>query len=293
MDKACRQNKMTALILAAGQGRRMQSQVPKVMVPFLGKAMLLHVLENLASAGCQRFIIVGGYRHSEIRSFIQETAFAEAEFVLQAEQKGTGHAVLCAKAALKKTQAKQAFLVTAGDMPLLSSKSFAGLFKSHLENDYSMTVLTARLPQPAGYGRMIRSRSQAPLRIVEEKDASEEERKIGEVNTGAYVFNSPELFSLLPCIASANAQGEYYLPDALKLSVERGYKVGTVAVESALEARGINSMQELHELEELLGSKGPTPPAKSKNKGTVTTGNGAGYSLEKQSPPASDALLAK
>ena len=244
----------TALLLAAGKGTRMQLERAKVMVPLAGKPLLLHVLKNLESAGCKRCILVVGHCHTEVEDFVRkESPIENIQFVFQKEQLGTGNALLCAEESLSKHRGP--FIVCAGDMPLLSSRSFRNLFRHHTENANTLSVLSAKMEDPYGYGRICKDVNGQLERIVEEKDASTEERKIQEVNTGSYVLESPKIFPLLREIGCKNAQGEYYLPDLVAISRKKGHAVSSLCLRDPLEAKGVNTLSELEALEKLLFSK--------------------------------------
>lgn len=241
---------LAAVILAAGKGTRMRSEHPKVAAQLAGRALLNHVIDNVVAAGFRRLVFVVGYRHEEVRALVPELPGVSAEFVMQTEQKGTGHAFLCAEPALADYSGP--VLCTAGDMPLLSARSLKSLLELHQARSLAVTVLSARIDPPHGYGRIVRNAAGDAERIVEEKDADEAAKRITEVNTGAYVFNAPAVFGLIKRIGSNNAQNEYYLPDVLSLARAEGQGTDALALENAGEARGVNSPEELAELEALL-----------------------------------------
>ena len=241
-----------AVILAAGKGSRMQTEGPKVMVPLRGKPLLLHVLENLHQAGCQRCILVLGAYRAKLRAFTQKKSpIKNIDFVFQEEQLGTGHALLCTEKSLSSHQGP--FIVTAGDMPLLSSSSFRMLFRHHNKSKSVLTVLSATMQNPYGYGRVCRDRKGQIEKIVEEKDSSTQEREIQEVNTGTYALESPTIFPLLKEIGSKNSQGEYYLPDLVSIGRKKGHRLTSLCLKNSLEAKGINTLAELEALEKLMG----------------------------------------
>ena len=255
----------TALVLAAGKGARMQREGGKVMAPLAGKPLLLHVLENLYEAGCRSCILVVGHCREEVESFARkESPIENMTFVLQKEQLGTGHALLSAEGAL--CEYKGSFLVTAGDMPLLSSHSFRALLQEHSRKKNVLTVLSAKMEEPFGYGRVCRDVQGREIeKIVEEKDASFEERKIQEVNTGSYALESPRVFSLLKEVGSENAQGEYYLPDLVSIiSRKKNYALSALCLQDSFEARGVNTLSELEAMEELLRHKKNGAPLSGK-----------------------------
>ena len=185
----------TAVVLAAGKGTRMQAEGPKVMAALGGKPLLLHVLENLHQAGCRRCILVLGHCYAEVEAFAKEQSpIKDLDFILQKEQLGTGHALLCTEQVLSTH--KGPFIATAGDMPLLSSYSFQMLLTHHNKNKNILTVLSANMQDPYGYGRICKDKKGQQIeKIIEEKDASSLERKIHEVNTGTYALEVSYDFS--------------------------------------------------------------------------------------------------
>lgn len=235
-------NTVTAVILAAGKGTRMKSELPKVAVVLNESPLLLHVLRNIESAGIKRKVVVVGYRKDVVTDIAK--SFSGVEFVEQTEQLGTGHAVLSAEPIL--TPYSGYTIVACGDAPLISAKSFSELIEFHIKNEYSATVLSAKMENPTGYGRIIRSADDGSLlRIVEEKDASPEEKVVSEVNTGTYCFTTEDLFGALKQIGNDNAQKEYYLTDVIKIFRSLGKKVGVRTLANALESHGINSPDDL------------------------------------------------
>ena len=261
-------NFFTAVVLAAGKGTRMKTELPKVLVPFMDKPLIFHVLENLYKAGCRRCIIVLGYEHELVKkSIVEEKSLSftndQYEFVIQKEQLGTGHALVCAKeAVLDSTEYKSStsFIVTAGDVPLLSANSFKELVSYHRDdrdaqgNSSIATVLSASIQEPYGYGRIIRDATiiGGIQKIVEERDATAQEKKIQEINTGTYVFVSPIVFPLLAKIVSANVQGEYYLPDIISIARREAQRVACFRLNDSDESRGVNSIAERDELERIF-----------------------------------------
>ena len=240
------------MVLAAGKGTRMKSDAPKVAVSLRGKSLLNYVADNLIDAGFQRMVVVVGYRKEEVMGLMASYKERDlrVEFAEQTEQLGTAHAVLSASEALKDYRGP--LLVTNGDMPMIRGETFRELLNAHQKNGYNVTVLSAIAENPFGYGRLVRDENGELLRVVEEKDASREEKEIKEINTGTYVFEAPEIFDLLRGIGTNNNQKEYYLPDAVELARAGGHRSGSVIVRESEEALGVNSPDDLRLLEEQL-----------------------------------------
>jgi len=230
-----------AVILAAGKGTRMKSSLPKVLHKLCGKPMVEHVLDATRKAGIEKNIVVIGYGAEKV----EETLGNQADFVYQKEQLGTGHAVLQAKELLQDHVGP--VLVVCGDTPLLTTKTLSLLLEEHKEKKAAATVLTALMDNPTGYGRIIRKEQGGVVKIVEEKDASPEEKRVKEINTGTYCFDNQALFQALEKITPNNAQGEYYLTDVIALFVEANLTVGAVMAEDMLETMGVNSRKHLAE----------------------------------------------
>ena len=188
------------VILAAGKGTRMKSKLPKVLHRAAGKAMLQHVIDAADAAGARRNIVVTGFGGETVRAAIGDSV----EYVEQREQLGTGHAVLQTKELLAKERGT--IMVLCGDTPLLTAELLARFHEEHVQSGAKATVLTAIMPNAKGYGRIIRRESGEVLKIVEHKDATEEERKIREVNAGIYCFDAQALFSALAKVTNDNAQ---------------------------------------------------------------------------------------
>ncbi|MBQ7478566.1 MAG: bifunctional UDP-N-acetylglucosamine diphosphorylase/glucosamine-1-phosphate N-acetyltransferase GlmU [Selenomonadaceae bacterium] len=237
---------LVTVVLAAGKGTRMKSALPKVLHRVGGKHMLQHVLDAAKAAGAKRNIVVTGFGGETVR----EAIGSQAEFVTQEEQLGTGHAVLQAKPLLEGETGT--VMVLCGDTPLLTGELLKKLYDSHLEAGAKATVLTAIMPDPTGYGRIVHMADGTVEKIVEHKDATEEERKIREVNSGIYCFEAKELFSALGEVKNDNAQGEYYLPDVLEILRKQGKKIWAVATEDYESTFGINSRSQLAQAEKIL-----------------------------------------
>ena len=236
---------METIILAAGKGTRMKSKLPKVLHKVGGKPMLQHVIDAAKSAGSTREIVVIG-NGAEL---VQKN-FSDVEFVLQAEQLGTGHAVLCTKKNF--ADSKGTVLVLCGDTPLFTGELLKKFVEKHLESNAVATVLTAEMPDATGYGRIIREDDGTFKKIVEQKDANSYERLINEVNAGVYCFDIQKLFTALASVKNENAQGEYYLPDVLTILKNDSEKINAVVVDDYRQTLGINSRVQLAAADKIL-----------------------------------------
>ncbi len=239
---------METIILAAGKGTRMKSNLPKVLHKVCGKPMLLHVIDAAKAAGSSREVVVIGSGAELVREKI-----SGVEFAVQTEQLGTGHAVLSAKENFKNSTGS--VIILCGDTPLVTGELIKNFVELHEKSKLSATVLTAELENADGYGRVIRESDGTFKKIVEHKDATEEERKIREVNTGIYCFDVRKLFDALAEVKNENAQGEYYLPDVLSILKSRGEKIGAIVVEDENLTIGINSRVQLAAAEKILRQK--------------------------------------
>ena len=237
---------LVTVILAAGKGTRMKSKLPKVLHKAAGKPMLQHVLDAAKAAGAKRNIVVVGFGGDVVKEAMGD----QAEFVFQTEQLGTGHAVMQAAPLLKDE--KGTVMVLCGDTPLVTGDLIAKLYEGHKAAGAKATVLTAIMPDSTGYGRILRTETGEVAGIVEQKDATEEQRQIKEVNSGIYCFDSQELFQALEQVGCDNAQGEYYLPDVLGILREQGKKIWAVAADDYESTLGINSRVQLAGAEKIL-----------------------------------------
>jgi len=229
-----------AVVLAAGEGTRMETDLPKVLHRLGDRTLIDWVLDAAAGAGAGRTIVVVGHGGDRVR---REAERPGVEFVRQRERKGTGHAVLQAASALARFDGS--LLVLSGDVPLLRGATLRGLAESHEESGAAATVITALLDDPFGYGRVIRDGTGGIDRIVEEKDARAREREIREINAGTYVFEARELFAFLPTLRPENAGGELYLTDVVGALHAAGRPVFPYPVGDAWEVFGINTQEHL------------------------------------------------
>lgn len=229
---------LETLILAAGKGTRMKSKLPKVLHKVGGKPMIQHVIDVAKRVGSSREVVVIGSG----AELVEET-ITGVEFVLQEQQLGTAHAVLMARE--KFADSKGTLLILCGDTPLLTSKLLTEFVAAHENSNCAVTVLTAEAPDPKGYGRVLHESDGTFKEIVEDKDATDEQRAIREVNAGCYCFDVQKLFGALDRVTNDNAQGEYYLPDVLKILKGDGEKVCTYLAEYCEDTIGINNREQL------------------------------------------------
>src|SRR5512138_465869 len=228
------------VILAAGKGTRMKSQLPKVLHRVAGRAMIEYVLDVSDSLHPRSTVVIVGHGAERVREALASRT--GLTFALQQPQLGTGHALLQAEPALQ--HARGTVLLLSGDVPVLGAETLRRLLDAHDRAGAAATVLTATVRDPHGYGRIVRSAGRI-ARIVEERDAAGEERRIREINTGIYAFAIEPLFDALRAIGAANAQGEYYLPDLVAIYGGRGLTVETVETGDVHQVQGINSRSEL------------------------------------------------
>ena len=234
---------IAAIVLAAGDGKRLKSERPKVLHRAAGRPLLAHVLAALSEAGLERIVIVASKRKSEIEAALDEVGFdLEITYAIQDPPMGTGDA---ARIALPMVgEDTRHVIVLAGDSPLIRPPTIAAMLARHEATAAAATMLTARIDDPTGYGRVVRGPDGLVERVVEDKDATPDERVIDEINTGAYVFDLGALSVVLPKFGSDNAQQEYYLTDSLALLLDEGHTVSTYET-TYQEADGVNSRAQL------------------------------------------------
>ncbi|GAX88668.1 bifunctional UDP-N-acetylglucosamine diphosphorylase/glucosamine-1-phosphate N-acetyltransferase GlmU [Effusibacillus lacus] len=240
---------INAVVLAAGQGTRMKSRRHKVLHPVCGKPMIRHILDALQTAGITRPIVVIGSLGEQVQAALGD----DVEFVWQKEQLGTGHAVMQVAPLLESGAGIT--LVCTGDTPLITADTFKNLIELHQQKGAAVTVLSGLLDNPFGYGRIIRGDDGSVLRIVEEKDASAEEKAVREINSGTYCFDTPSLLEALKHLTNDNAQGEYYLTDCIDILRRQGRKVAAYCATDADEIMGVNDRIQLAVVEQLLREK--------------------------------------
>jgi bifunctional UDP-N-acetylglucosamine pyrophosphorylase/glucosamine-1-phosphate N-acetyltransferase len=240
-------NSLAAVILAAGQGTRMKSDMAKVLHKLCGRSMIRYVVDAAGSTAPNRIIIVVGHQAEAV---MKEMDGEAVEFALQEERLGTGHAVLQAAPMLEGFSGT--IMVLTGDTPLLRPETLAGLLETHRDSGASATVLTAVLEDAAGYGRIIKDKQGDFLKIVEHRDASDDEKKVNEINSGIFCFESDDLFSALASVGRENAQGEYYLTDVMSILRKEGRKTVVYLCADRQEVMGINDLDQLKEAERLM-----------------------------------------
>jgi bifunctional UDP-N-acetylglucosamine pyrophosphorylase/glucosamine-1-phosphate N-acetyltransferase len=238
--------KRYAVILAAGKGTRMKSKLYKVLHPVMERPMVQHVIDQVKTVQLDKLVTIVGFGAEKVEELIGN----DSEFVVQKEQLGTGHAVLQAEELLKDKEGTT--IVVCGDTPLITSSTYQALFDHHEQTNAKATVLTAKAPDPAGYGRVVRNKLNEVERIVEHKDASKEERSIDEINTGTYCFDNQALFHALQHVSNDNSQGEYYLPDVIEILRDQSEKVSAFLTQDFDETIGINNRSALAEAEKIL-----------------------------------------
>lgn len=238
-----------AIILAAGKGTRMKSDLPKVLHKVAGITMLEHVFRAVSVLSPEKNVTVIGHKAELVREVLAD----KSSFALQTEQLGTGHAVMMAEAELADLEGQT--LVIAGDTPLITGDSLKNLIDFHVNHKNVATILTATAEEPFGYGRIIRNQHGEVTKIVEQKDATEFEQQVKEINTGTYVFDNKRLFEALKNINTNNAQGEYYLTDVISIFRENGEKVGAYVLRDFDESLGVNDRLALATAETVMRSR--------------------------------------
>lgn len=236
----------SAVILAAGKGVRMKSDLPKVVHRAAGKPLVAHVVNAVQAAGVNEIVLVVGHGREHVQALFGDSSI---NFAIQEQQLGTGHALMQAR---KQVPADNTVLVLAGDTPLLRSSSLKILMDHHQTSRAAATVLTTCLEQPYGYGRVVRDKDGQFMRIVEEKDAGPEEKSITEINSGIYCFQASQVFPVLQQLQPANAQGEYYLTDVLEILKAKGQRVEVVMAAVPEEIHGVNDRIQLVQAEKIL-----------------------------------------
>jgi bifunctional UDP-N-acetylglucosamine pyrophosphorylase/glucosamine-1-phosphate N-acetyltransferase len=238
-----------AIILAAGQGTRMKSKLYKVLHSVCGKSMVQHVVDQISKLNIQKTVTVIGHGADKVKLELGD----QSEYALQDSQLGTAHAVMQADDILSGKAGVT--IVVCGDTPLIRAETMEALFKQHEDSNAKATILTAKIDDPTGYGRIIRNENGLVEKIVEHKDATDAERKINEINTGTYCFDNIALFSALTQVSNDNVQGEYYLPDVIEILKKQGEIVTAFQTEEFEETLGVNDRVALAEAERVMRSR--------------------------------------
>jgi len=239
-----------AVVLAAGQGTRMKSELPKVLHSISGKPLIGYVLQSLAAIGVDKTYVVVGYKAEEV---VRACEGDNIDFVYQETRLGTGHAVMQCEESLSGFDGT--VLVLNGDVPGLRSSTISEFIEFHENEKADATVLTAMLEDPTGYGRIVRAADGSLSRIVEEKDASAEEKRIREINSGLFCFNREPLFASLKEISRSNAQNEYYLTDVIAAMRSRNLPVRAYCIEDPMEVAGVNTIEQLRTVETYIAGR--------------------------------------
>ncbi|MEH7084898.1 bifunctional UDP-N-acetylglucosamine diphosphorylase/glucosamine-1-phosphate N-acetyltransferase GlmU [Neobacillus drentensis] len=238
-----------AVILAAGQGTRMKSKLYKVLHPVCGKPMVQHVVDQITKLNIKEIVTITGHGAEMVQAQLGD----RSQYALQDQQLGTAHAVSQAQHILEGKAGVT--IVVCGDTPLIRAETMEDLFKHHEELGAKATILTARIEDPTGYGRIIRNADGLVEKIVEHKDASEDERKINEINTGTYCFDNTALFEALKNVSNDNVQGEYYLPDVIEILKKQGEVVTAFQTNEFEETLGVNDRVALAEAERIMRAR--------------------------------------
>jgi UDP-N-acetylglucosamine diphosphorylase/glucosamine-1-phosphate N-acetyltransferase len=240
-----------AIVLAAGKGTRMKSNKAKVLHSLLDRPMILYVLEMAIAAVGSNIVLVTGHQGDEVRRIVgQQFSIA---FANQPQQLGTGHAVNCAMPQL--TDDVKHVVILYGDVPLLSVQTLSNLMQNHLTKNRDLSLLAVDLDNPTGYGRVLHDRDGKFIGIVEETDASEAQKTIKTINTGIYCVRRSFLEMALDRIEPNNQQGEYYLTDITSIGYRQGYQIGLEIGHDSLETLGVNTIDELRRVEDMLKSR--------------------------------------
>ncbi|MEC1262043.1 bifunctional UDP-N-acetylglucosamine diphosphorylase/glucosamine-1-phosphate N-acetyltransferase GlmU [Bacillus swezeyi] len=236
-------DKRFAVVLAAGQGTRMKSKLYKVLHPVCGKPMVEHVVDEARKLSLAKLVTIVGHGAEDVKKQLGE----KSEYALQAEQLGTAHAVKQAKSILAGE--KGTTIVICGDTPLLTAETMEAMLREHQEKAAKVTILTAVAEDPTGYGRIIRNENGDVAKIVEHKDATDEERLVKEINTGTYCFDNQALFETIEQVSNDNVQGEYYLPDVIEILKNQGETVAAYQTDHFQETLGVNDRVALSQAE--------------------------------------------
>lgn len=237
-------DKFSVVILAAGKGKRMKNNdIPKVLAELSGKPLIGHVLEQVGLLNTEKVIIVVGHHKEKVIDYVTSLELDNVFFAEQNEQLGTGHAVKQTEGFFGEYDGN--ILILCGDVPLLQSSSINDFMKEHASMNSDCSVMTTIMPVPAGYGRIIRNDRGEFTKIAEEKDATDNEKTVNEINSGVYIVKSRQLFESIEEVTNNNAQGEYYLTDIIQIMSKKKMKVQAVLGPKYIELQGINSPEDL------------------------------------------------
>lgn len=239
-------NNILGIILAAGEGRRMKSDSAKILHKVCGKPMIEHVRYSLRKALIEDVIVVVGHKKEQVKDYLQD----KVKYVVQKEQLGTGHAV---REVFNACDINSKYvLVLCGDMPLITDETISETIKYHIDNKFSVTIISTCLDDPSGYGRIVRNSTGDVVKIVEHRDANVNELNINEVNSGMYCFDADCLKSAIEKVKSNNSQGEYYLTDTIEILINDGKRVGARKISDSREILGVNNRIQLEEANKIM-----------------------------------------
>jgi len=237
-----------SIILAAGKGTRMRSDLPKVVFEIDGVPMVNRVINTAKEMESERIIVVIGYKREVVKAVVPKDD--SIRFAVQDPQNGTGHAIMVCRDQIQDFEGL--IFILYGDVPLLTSATLQKMYEVHQREQSACTVLTAIMDDPLQYGRILRDENGDFNKIVEHKDATNDDRKVKEINTGIYCYNSQDLMWSISQLKNDNSQGEYYLTDTLEILKNQGKHISTVILDDNVEASGVNSPEQLKELEKEL-----------------------------------------
>ena len=238
-------NELRVIILAAGKGTRMNSDLPKVLHKLKGKPLIDYVIDESELLNPKEIILVVGFKKESVIKHTESRI--NLKYATQIEQLGTGHAVLQTNELLKNKRGH--ILILYGDVPNIKASTLQPIVSDHISNNRDLTLITAEIDDPAGYGRIIRDKNGSLLKIVEEKDCNDYEKKIKEWNPGIYIFKIPEVFEVLNNISTNNASKEYYLTDAIGIAQQSNMQIKAIKIANSSEVVGVNTADQLEELE--------------------------------------------
>tara|TARA_X000000368_G_scaffold157515_1_gene124117 strand:- start:715 stop:1440 length:726 start_codon:yes stop_codon:yes gene_type:complete len=237
---------LRVIILAAGKGTRMNSDLPKVLHKLQGKSLIDYVIDESELLNPKEILLVVGFKKERVIKHTESRI--NLKYATQIEQLGTGHAVLQTNELLKNR--KGHILILYGDVPNIKASTLQPIVDDHISNNRDLTLITAEIDDPAGYGRILRDKNGNLLKIIEEKDCNDKEKKIKEWNPGIYIFKIPEVFEILNNIKTNNASKEYYLTDAIGLAQQSNMKIKAIKIANSDEVIGVNTANQLKELED-------------------------------------------